>query len=437
VSVGTLRRASAFSVGNSVLLTLASMVSGVVIARTLGAEGKGEVYFARQFSVLSATVITLGLPAAVVYFMRQGKLRISEACTLAVVMCCAAGCALWLAYRFLPAAILMGSGWDGHSVVLIYALTLAQVVGLFSLHIVLGLPDGVVRVSVFKTVGTSGYLALLVWYCVWREASSYGVLILLLVTSLVPTFFALAYIVRRSAGDCVRITVPLALQMLEYGLLMFMSNLMLSSLLRIDTFLINGVLGSEALGRYSAAVAIGELLLVVPSAVGTAHFPHLAGAAGPTRIESASRIFRMTIFCGVVGTGLLFMLGYPALLAFGRDFTQAVPTLYLLLPGIAAMAAAYPLVNFFNASGMPKVTVICFGAMAIGNVLLNLVLLSPFGIAGASISSSVTYIIAAGVLVSVYRRRTGQSARDLFWARRSDFDFLRTSGTGRNEGGPQ
>jgi O-antigen/teichoic acid export membrane protein len=54
------------------------------------------------------------------------------------------------------------------------------------------------------------------------------------------------------------------------------------------------------------------------------------------------------------------------------------------------------------------------------NVGLNLLLIPAWGIAGASVSSSVSYTLSTAVLLAAYVRRSGIPLREVLVPRRQD-----------------
>jgi O-antigen/teichoic acid export membrane protein len=200
---------------------------------------------------------------------------------------------------------------------------------------------------------------------------------------------------------------------------------MLTTVLRIDTFLVNTYLGPGSLGIYSVAVAVGEFLLMVPSAVGVALFPYLTSADEKTQMDTIGMVARMTVILSSAGCLGLALVGYPAILVlFGRRFAGAYIPLLALLPGLIAMSIVYAFANFFSSRGEPIVNFFVFGVATLVNILANVVLLPRFHVVGASIASSVAYGIIAIMFVVLVRARTGMSVRELIIPRTEDLKVI-------------
>jgi len=92
-------------------------------------------------------------------------------------------------------------------------------------------------------------------------------------------------------------------------------------------------------------------------------------------------------------------------LYFGADFAVAVTPMILLLPGVLGFAVARPIFAIGQASGRLRVLIIATGSTASLNVILNLLLIPPYGMNGAAVATSigygsmaVTYVYAARVI---------------------------------------
>lgn len=423
----TLRQSTAFSIGNSAIQVVTSVISGVLVARMLGVDGKGEIFLVLQFSMLGAALITLGLPSSLVYHMRQGRITTAKAVAFITAACSAAAVVLVLARQYGQGAIIAitGGALDPSTIDLLLWLTFVQACSAFLTHAVMGMTGGVVTNSVHRMISALFYLLSLLYCYAFHRISPREVMLLLLVSAVANVVLASQKLLRSLDGGPATTTPGAVNTLFRFGASMYLSNLMMTSLLRVDTYFVNSVLGTRSLGQYSAAVAVSELLLVVPTAVGVAHFQHMAGRDTGDPVASAALVFRFSVVFALAGSFALSFLGYPALLVFGRDFLPALPAFYWLLPGITAMAAIFPLANFFNSQGRPSISLVCFATMVAANVVLNLLLLRPLGIVGASLASSITYVVAVGLFLAFFRRHTGRSLRELMVPRREDLVVIR------------
>ena len=92
-------------------------------------------------------------------------------------------------------------------------------------------------------------------------------------------------------------------------------------------------------------------------------------------------------------------------LAFGQDFLPAVPPFVWLMPGIYFLGIETVLVQLLNSEGFPPIIVLAWIVDAIANIALNFWAIPRYGLAGASITSSVCYFLMFLIVSAVVWKR--------------------------------
>jgi O-antigen/teichoic acid export membrane protein len=181
-------------------------------------------------------------------------------------------------------------------------------------------------------------------------------------------------------------------------------------LLRSDVFLINATLGTREVGLYSLAVLVAQLVWTVSQPLATAALPLQTTAD----VAEAGRItLRTTRLCLLVAGSLSILVAATTWkvlpLVYGQDFADAYLPLVVLLPGVCAMSIVRPMWNRLLREGRPgQVTAAASGCFVL-NAALNLALLPALGLVGASIASSVSYLLLAAILGRWTARAVGVS----------------------------
>ena len=185
-------------------------------------------------------------------------------------------------------------------------------------------------------------------------------------------------------------------------------------LLRSDVFLVNAVLGTREVGIYSLSVFVAQMVWTVAQPLATAALP----LQTTTDVEEAGRVtLRTTRLCLVVAGALSVLVAATMWvvlpIVYGRDFAGAYLPLVALLPGVCALSVVRPMWNLLLREGRPRrITVAAFAAFAL-NAALNLALLPAIGLVGASLASSVSYILLALLLAKWTAQTVGTSPRAL------------------------
>jgi O-antigen/teichoic acid export membrane protein len=172
--------------------------------------------------------------------------------------------------------------------------------------------------------------------------------------------------------------------------------LLVMSLFHLDVVMVRTLVGGEATGYYKAALALAEYLWIVPIVLQTMllHSSSSLWSDGRTDqiTELAGRITRYTtLLVLMMATGLAVLADRFVPLYYGQEFAVATGPLLLLLPGAVGFAVARPLQAICQGSGRLKTLILAVGVAAVGNVVLNAVLIPRYGMNGAAVATSVSY----------------------------------------------
>lgn len=174
---------------------------------------------------------------------------------------------------------------------------------------------------------------------------------------------------------------------------------------RVDFIILFYLAGPQALGQYAVATQMAEAPLAFPAAVATVLMPRLtlsrSGALGLVRRWLHIQfLFFLVVAAGFVILGPIFV---PKV--FGEEFLPAYGVALALLPGLLALSWSTVLSSFFAGVGRPLVNT---GAALVGLCLAlptYVALIPLLGAMGAAVASSASY----AVQVSFQWLRLGRS----------------------------
>jgi O-antigen/teichoic acid export membrane protein len=182
-------------------------------------------------------------------------------------------------------------------------------------------------------------------------------------------------------------------------------------LMQADILLIGILVGTTTSGIYHIASKVAGLLTIANVAANSILHPMVADLFARKDDKALQRVV-------VVGANLVFGLGIVsgAVLYFGADY---------ILPifGEAYLAAAWPLriltlgvilnllsgpgLLLLNMTGHQRDSMYIMGTAAAVNVTLNMILIPPYGAAGAATATSVSIILWNGAAAVMAYRRLG------------------------------
>jgi O-antigen/teichoic acid export membrane protein len=169
------------------------------------------------------------------------------------------------------------------------------------------------------------------------------------------------------------------------------------------------MLGPQAaLGLYSMAVTMAELVFYVPDSITTIFLPRVAGSTPEESNRLVGRVGRLTTLLTIAVALALIPAAFVGIHVVLPKFVDCLPA------GVISLSVAKVMTSYVNGRGHPGLVAIGTVASLVLNVALNLVFIPRFGIVGASLSSLISYTFQAGMAVTFASRLSGQSALSLF-----------------------
>lgn len=180
-------------------------------------------------------------------------------------------------------------------------------------------------------------------------------------------------------------------------------------LINADVLMVGVFLKPDDVGVYFATIKILALVHFVYFAVkaGSAHRYSQLMHEGNT--EQLTRFVRdsvsWTFWPSLLMALIVLALGYPLLALFGPSFVQGYPLLFILVFGLVARSSVGPSESLLNMSGNQRLCAAIYAVTLSLNIVLNVVLIPRFGLAGAATATAVSMIFEALTLsIAVYRR---------------------------------
>lgn len=198
-------------------------------------------------------------------------------------------------------------------------------------------------------------------------------------------------------------------------------------LMRTDIWMLGPMLGPATVGQISVATYIGEWLWYIPSILGNLLFAVVAADRGPVSVNRVARSARLIATLLVPAMIVLIVFGRSLVgLMYGPLYQQAGLLFTLLLPGMAALGIHLVIDSYFAGSGFPSIMILGAVGAVVAKVSINLMVVPRWGAVGAATATSFVYIGLLGLKVLWFRRTARVSLRDLFLLNRSDIAYMMT-----------
>jgi O-antigen/teichoic acid export membrane protein len=425
VSYKLFRQSSHVFFAQIVSLT-AGILSTLIVARLGGPDGKGFIYTLQLLSGIALVFVNFGIgPAAVYHFRRDEGFSVEEITAGLLWPSLLLGCvplALTALLRHSSVAMFHQGAWESAALLafaVVPAYTLVWNLGY--LYLAKGEVAGynLLRVSqatcfAFLLVGmflahvTQIKLLVAAWMIgVWLPA----ILALIVLGSTVGVWRLPG---RRFVEDAFafgwRSHLGAVVQFLQH---------------RADVVLIMYFLPLHDLGIYSLAIGLVELLWYVPQSVSQVLLPHIASSTEADADTITSAFCRASISVAAILSLLLAAVSTAVVPWLLPAFNEAVPVIWILLPGAIAASVFKVLASDLNGRGQPLKTLFPAFAALVFSAIGCWMTIPRFGIRGAAVVTSLSYLLNATIYVAMYARTSTLTVRSLVLLGSADLAWYR------------
>lgn len=377
-----------------------SLATNVILARTLGPEGRGVYAVAILVPALIGLAAQLGIGPANVYYISKGLIDaddlIGHAAGLAVLFGTACYAAVVLYVWTVGGGHFIGIGGQ---FVLVSCLALP-----FTLltAFVQGLLTGAQRFALYNVTLLAQYalptftLALIVLILRRSTMGAVGAWTASAVLCGVVSAFCGSALGRFT----IRLRRSTLRQLLRFGAISYLGSLTSFVNYRFDILIVNLFAGARQVGLYSVGTGLAEIVWYLANSAGILLAPRVAASDAKDADRLTESVGRVVAFLAVI-MGMALAVSAPLVVVafFGPAFAESVWAVWLLLPGIVTFSVGRILSMYLLGRNRLKVDLAASLVGLVITLVLDLALIPHYGFRGAAVASSIAY--AAAMLVDM------------------------------------
>jgi len=399
-----------------------SVATGIITAKWLGPAGKG-VYSGTLMLVSLVMIAPAGIGTAITYELTKQRKSLSDLLpsmgALLLWICGFAwvGAFIWALFR----------GWSPVLTIFVAAVPCSVVLAWQG-----GLYIGIGRIRNLNVQSVLLALATLVAVMLAVILFHGGAIAAL--AAWVVCMYGAAIVVVWHALKLGRRSIKEPLAPTMRGLVRFGGlssvNLLLGTInYRIDSIILISIMGVASFGIYSIAVNFGELLFVLtrPITAAVTRDIGIRDAMGSALITA--KVIRTCAAIAAAASVIALVFGPWAIdTVYGTRFHDAAAPLRILVPGIVAFSTAGTFAAFFIVqAGRPLIISLINVAMIVVQAGMCFALVPRFGMSGAALASTITYVAGALMNTAWFCRITGVRFWDVWILRLSDVRAVRVA----------
>lgn len=186
---------------------------------------------------------------------------------------------------------------------------------------------------------------------------------------------------------------------LKQGFPLFLSGLATDLYMRIDLVMVGDLHSNREAGIYAVAVNMVQIWYFLPVIVYNATFPGLVRLAGQDSTRFAQKMQKfynyMALLTYIVCIPVTFFAAFIVKILFGEEYQDAGHVLGLLIWSTAFVNLGTPRNTWMYSHGLYRLQFEITVTSCVINILLNFLLIPPYGAVGATVATLISYSYAA------------------------------------------
>jgi len=402
-----------------------SLATNVILARSLGPEGRGIYAVAVLIPALIGLFAQLGIGQASVYYFSKGLISADELIGHATSLSVVLGLLGYLAVLGYTAV----SRSDTFAGIASHFVLISCIALPFSLLTVFlqGILNGAQRFAYFNLVLIAQYASptfLLTGALLLFRGSTTAAVWAWMISTVITAAVAV-YSVALLGRFSFRLRASTLRPLLRFGLISYLSSLTSFVNYRFDVLIVNLFAGARQVGLYSVGTGLAEIVWYIANAAGIVLAPRVAAEKAEEADRLTEAVCRVVAFLAVIAAGLLAVSApFVVVLFFGEAFADSAWAVWLLLPGIVTFSVARVLSMYLLGRNQLRIDLLASFVGLVVTLALDFLLIPHYGFRGAAIASSIAYTCAMVVDLAWVTRTSTISLGALLIVRAQDIRIL-------------
>ena len=383
----------------------------------LGASGQGELALYTNFILLSSLLLGAGLPAGIVHFIAARKIEQKQVLSILLTVLLIGFALLLLVLSILQQTALLSTFIPTlfhHNSVWFWLMLLHLLLVLLNIFL-----SSILQAEALfgkaSYILISGSITLLLLYAL-RYFAITGIhippfnwiLLALISSQLIQLIFFLrqVYTTNPDYLHLEQIQFGAIRPLIQFAFLAFMTNLIQFLSYKMDIWFVNYFHGKQLTGIYALGVSLAQMLWLLPSAIQSVLYAFISTHTDrqlmiQRTINTTRQIAVYAISAGI--TGYLLSI-YLVPILFGEEFRESVQCIGLLFIGVVPFCLSMAVSGYFAGTGRVRINLYSAILGFIVCMAADLLLIPSYGILGAAIASSISYISTVTFLLVKFHR---------------------------------
>lgn len=410
-------------------MTVAGLVSSIIVTRNLGAELKGEYNGLLLITSFYAPMLLFGYTNGVLYYGIRKIIDVRKYFWTGLLIVTLASLPIIILVYVLMQNGLLGSILENvpKSIkLLLFYVTPFVLLNVYcervfkTFHLFLASNKRLIISTILMLV------YYIVYFLITKTITLEVAMIGLIINQVSQFIFNLQFIYRH-----IKVENKLQKDQLflpwKYGIQVWMNQIIAKSNDKFDQLILSFLMIASQFGLYVVGVSYSNLVTKLPESYIQVFYNKVVGKELEFQIQIFKVLQRFTMLVSlIIGIVLTVLSIYLIPLMYGTGYSESIIVVAFYLPGVVFQIIGRLNIKFYAALGKPLKNSLVYVVGLVVSLPFYFLLVPMYGIAGAAISSSIAYLAAYAFSFWQISRDYKVNWFDTIIFRRSDIAFWKT-----------
>ena len=402
------------------------IIMGIIIARILGSVNMGLWYILLMIPSYAEPFGRLKLDVASVYFIGRRKYRLGEVYFNLIMLSLLSSAAIILIFfwqrEFIFLKLLKGALVKEYLVYLMFACIPFSFITINYSYLFLAKEDirSYNRITIIGPI-VSSVLAL--FFLIILKWGLLSLVICQLISGCIGVLYG-AWKLGKTDKIISHLNIKMLKDLFNFGSKLYLVGIVGYLQIYVTVMIVALFLNSSAVTFFKMGQEKALLLIAVPGAISTILYPVVAkdnDSSGYIAVKACRISTLLLTIVAVLGAIIIKPAVY---LLYGKEFLPQIGPFWILLPGIVFLGIGNVLLQYFTGKGNPELVLKISIVPLFLQIGMSVILMPSFGILGAALATSLTYLLTGIITMMVFVKSTNSKIYDLIVPKRGDFVLL-------------
>jgi len=408
-------RDSVLVTGSRVAILVITTLTGIVLNRTLGADGRGVYVLATVLALTQLqNLVALGIQVSNQVLLAKERDLLARlhswVLALSVAVVAVIALAVWIFWVPLTRGVFQGIA-PLHLILVTWAVG-PSFYWMAWTGLMIGLRDLKTMAAMDLSLATVQNGVIVVVLAAWRWflpdtpwRSVVDILVVLFVVNLTLAAVVMALLLRRHGRLLAPLEFGVLRQLMSFGSRVYAGNYASGLLTQLDQLFINAFAGFATLGVYNQAASLANKVWMVSAGIESASYAPVSGAERNDARRLTVELFRVTLWISIALIVVGWVLSPLIPVIYGAEFQPTVFPFRILILGTALFGCGRVFSMYFTGQKKsPQTLLVLNWCLLPVHANLCFWLIRPYGVKGACIATTLTYSLSMFTLLVLFIR---------------------------------